>query len=131
VTRESGPPPESPRSVEGSADRFDGRGEIDRLSSDPGPVRAAVTTEVAVRAERDDLVLFERGQQTGVGTRPRPDELDRRREDPAELHTLPTIEAHIETAGEFHASCVLTEVGGRVRAAHPAWTLGGLAPPGE
>ena len=122
---ESSAPPNSTRSLEGEPKRLDGRGEIDRCGSDPRAMWAPVTTEVAVGAERDDLVLIKRGEQTRVAARPFLDQFDRGGKDTTHLHALSTVEAHIEAASELDSSRVFTEVGGRVREAHREPTLGG------
>ena len=122
---ESSAPPNPTRSLEGEPKRLDSRGEIDRRGSAPRAMRAPVTTEVAVGAERDDLVLIKRREQTRVAARLFPDEFDRGREDATQVDALSTVEAHIKTASELDSSRVLTEVGGRVRAAHLTTTLGG------
>jgi hypothetical protein len=122
---ESSAPPNPTRSLEGEPQRLDSRGEIDRRGSDPRAMRAPVTTEVAVGAERDDLVLIKRGEQTRIAARPFLDEFDRGRKYATHLDTLSTVEAHIEAASQLDSSRVLTEVGGRVRAAHLTTTLGG------
>ena len=122
---ESSAPPNPTRSLEGEPKRLDSRGEIDRCGSDPRAMWAPVTTEVAVGAERDDLVLIKWGEQTRVAARPFLYEFDRGRKDATHLDALSTVEAHIEAASQLDSSRVLTEVGGRVRAAHLTTTLGG------
>ena len=124
-TDESGAPPNSTRSLEGEPKRLDSRGEVDRCGSDPRAMRAPVTTEVALGAERDDLVLIKWGEQTRVAARPVLDEFDGGREDATQLDALSTVEAHIEAASQLDSSRVFTEVGGRVRDAHRGPTLGG------
>lgn len=122
---ESSAPPNSTRSVEGEPKRLNSRGEIDGRGSDPRAMRTPVTTEVTLRAKRDDLVLIKRGEQTRVAARPFVDEFERGRKDATQLDALSTVEAHIETASQLDSSRVFTEVGGRVRDAHRGSTLGG------